>query len=135
MSIFKSIDYLATAINNLASAIRSKNTLNNQSYYKPDNSSYTAKESNYIKNKTSNPTQYTTSTITYTAPKEFVTILKSEHEVIGALYKALTTNDPEKAKNDQVMLDIKQRWPKLYYALIDVISAKTFAVYKGFTNE
>ena len=135
MSIFKSIDYLATAINNLAGAIRSKNTLNTQSYYKPDNSSYPAKESKYIKNKTSNPTQYTTSTITYTAPKEFVTILKSEHEVIGALYKALTTNDPEKAKNDQVMLDIKQRWPKLYYALIDVISAKTFAVYKGFTNE
>jgi len=135
VKISHAINNLASAIHNLADALKSKNNLNIRSYYKPDNSSYVAKESNYIKNKTSNPTQYTTSTITYTVPKEFVTILKSEHEVIGALYKALTTNDPEKAKNDQVMLDIKQRWPKLYYALIDVISAKTFAVYKGFSNE
>lgn len=135
MKIAYAINNLASAINNLADTLKSKNSLNVKPYYKPtDTTIYKAFGAEPLKSKTLNPTQYTTSSITYTTPKDFVTILKSEHVVIGNLYKALTSNDPQKDQNDKVMLDIKDRWPKLYYALIDIISAKTFSIYKGFSK-
>jgi hypothetical protein len=133
MKIIETIQNLADAINNLASSLRhislpSKNDNNLNSY---------TKTNYYVKNLPNNSyTKTSTSAeITYTTPPDFVTILKSEHEVIGRLYKALTSKDPDKADNDKVLLEIKTRWPKLYNALIDVVTAKTFSIYKGFSDE
>ena len=132
MKFLETIQSLADSINNLASSIRSY-TNTTKPYYSP-NTLNKNQISGYTNTNTYTNTK-TSAEITYTAPPNFVTILKSEHETIGRLYRALTSTDPQKDQNDKVLLELKTRWPRLYTALIDVMTAKTFGIYKGFSDE
>jgi len=133
MKFLETIQNLADSINNLASSIRSYSSSISNKTQSSSNATFSKQYTSPYTNTYTNTKTY--AEVAYTTPPNFVTILKSEHEIIGRLYRALTSDDPQKNKNDQVLLELKTRWPKLYTSLIDIITAKTFGIYKGFSDE